>query len=169
MTQGEKAKAYDEAIERARSKIKNDKDHILYEDDVIEIFPELKESEDEKIRQNLHKLLCAEISIGTFEKYGLADDTVFDWLEKQKSAKWSEEDERILERLICVFNSYKNSQYKINRDKWEGLEINNVLCFLKSLKPNHWKPSEEQLTALKNAIIGKRGPLYDLYFDIEKL
>ena len=43
----EKAKAYDKAIERAKSKIKNDKDHVLYEDDIIEIFPELKESEDE--------------------------------------------------------------------------------------------------------------------------
>ncbi len=45
----EKARAYDEALKRAKSKIKNDKDHVLYEDDVIEIFPELKESEDERM------------------------------------------------------------------------------------------------------------------------
>ena len=52
----QKAKAYDEAIERAKSKIKNDKDHVLYEDDITDIFPELKESEeseDEKIRKEL--------------------------------------------------------------------------------------------------------------------
>ena len=47
----EKAKRYDEAIERAKSKIKNDKDHVLYESDVIDIFPELYESEDEEIRK----------------------------------------------------------------------------------------------------------------------
>ena len=45
----EKARRYDEAIEKAKSKIKNDKDHVLYENDVIEIFPELAESKDERI------------------------------------------------------------------------------------------------------------------------
>ena len=45
----EKARRYDDAIEKAKSKIKNDKDHVLYENDVIEIFPELAESKDERI------------------------------------------------------------------------------------------------------------------------
>ena len=49
----EKAKRYDEAIERAKSKIKNDKDHVLYENDIIEMFPELKETEDERIRKEI--------------------------------------------------------------------------------------------------------------------
>ena len=39
----QKAKRYDEAINIAKSKIKNDKDHIFYEEDIIEIFSELKE------------------------------------------------------------------------------------------------------------------------------
>ena len=47
----EKAKAYDEAIKVAMSKIKNDKDHVLYEEDITDIFPELKESEGERIRK----------------------------------------------------------------------------------------------------------------------
>ena len=43
MTEKEKAKAYDEAIERSKK---------LYGDGITEaIFPELKESEDEKIRR----------------------------------------------------------------------------------------------------------------------
>jgi hypothetical protein len=56
----QKAKHYDEAIKRAKSKIKNDKDHVLYEDDVIDIFPELKENKKEwieKIRQELKSYL----------------------------------------------------------------------------------------------------------------
>ena len=43
MTQEEKAKRYDQAIKVAKSKIKNDKEHVLYEDDIIEIFPEIVE------------------------------------------------------------------------------------------------------------------------------
>lgn len=49
----EKAQRYDEAIEKAKSKIKDDKDHVLYEDDVIEIFPELAKSEGERIKKKI--------------------------------------------------------------------------------------------------------------------
>ena len=38
LTIEEKAKRYDEAIEKAKSKVKNDKDHVLYEDDILDIF-----------------------------------------------------------------------------------------------------------------------------------
>ena len=45
ITEKEKAKAYDEAIERAKK---------LYSNGIAEeIFPELKESKDEKIRKEL--------------------------------------------------------------------------------------------------------------------
>ena len=53
MTTEEKAKAWDEAIERAKSKIRNDKDHVLYEEDILDIFPSLKEDEDERIRKDI--------------------------------------------------------------------------------------------------------------------
>lgn len=43
----EKAMRYDVAVKKAKSKITGDKDHVLYEDDVIEMFPELKGSVDE--------------------------------------------------------------------------------------------------------------------------
>lgn len=53
----QKAKAYDEAIERAK-KLKEDPQGVLYEysykegDTICDyIFPELKESEDERIRK----------------------------------------------------------------------------------------------------------------------
>ena len=72
---------YKEALERAKSKIKNDKDHVLYEDDVIEIFPELAESEDERIRKSIleHIQLCSE-SIPN-------RDIWIAWLEKQGEQK----------------------------------------------------------------------------------
>ena len=79
----QKAKRYDEAIERAKSKIKNDKDHVLYEDDVIDIFPELYEPDDDRIRKELIKLLR-----NLFNNYSYFIKDPFyteciNWLEKQ--------------------------------------------------------------------------------------
>ena len=104
MTQEEKAKAYDEALLRAKSKIKNDKDHVLYEDDVIEIFPELKESEDEKIKKDLIQWINEfpdTIWRGHYKK------DVIDWLEKQGEQKpaWGEEDEKMVKDIIAAIDS----------------------------------------------------------------
>jgi beta-glucosidase/6-phospho-beta-glucosidase/beta-galactosidase len=104
MTQEEKAKAYDEALLRAKSKIKNDKDHVLYEDDVIEIFPELKESEDEKIRKDLIQWIDEfpdTIWRGHYKKEILA------WFKKQGEQKpaWSEEDEKMVKDIIAAIDA----------------------------------------------------------------
>ena len=89
MTQEEKAKAYDEAIKIAKSKIKNNKDHVLYEDDIIEIFPELKESEDEKVRKTLiHIVKCACDKYGVkYQGKEISEDKLLAWLEKQGEQK----------------------------------------------------------------------------------
>lgn len=79
----EKARRYDEAIKSAKSKIKNDKDHVLYEDDVIEIFPELKESEDEKIRREIKAFIKSRGSQITQSK----TDAWIAWLDKQVTSQ----------------------------------------------------------------------------------
>lgn len=83
LTIEQKAERYDVAIKIAKSKIKNDKDHVLYEDDIIELFPELKESEDERIMGNI---------IATIHLYygePLEDEAkeMIAWLEKQGEQK----------------------------------------------------------------------------------
>lgn len=81
-----KATRYDQAIKVAKSKIKNDKDHVLYEDDIIEIFPELKESEDERIRKWLIALIEWSKS---YAASGITSDEAKEmtaWLEKQKTS-----------------------------------------------------------------------------------
>lgn len=85
LTIEEKAKAYDEAINVAKSKIKNDKDHVLYENDIIEIFPELVESEDEWICRKLIAFLkqCKAVYGDGFKQFGLDIDDALAWLEKQ--------------------------------------------------------------------------------------
>ena len=99
MTQEEKARAYDEALERARKQRdeyqeeldKTDKDSKLASIlraaiSAIELaFPELSESEDERIMKALIEVFKKKLERG-FEwvEYGIPNRSVLDWLEKQK-------------------------------------------------------------------------------------
>lgn len=82
MTENEKAKAYDEAIERAKK---------LYGNGIIEeIFPELKESKDKKIREAILKGLidCRDApDLGWSNFGGIHIDDCIAWLEKQGQGK----------------------------------------------------------------------------------
>ena len=151
----EKAKAYDKAIERAKSKIKNDKDHVLYEEDVIEIFPELQESEDERMIKSIIKALRSHSnSVNSLSSDGFKMEDVIAWLEKQgekpqrivsaeaKEAMydkpaWSEEDERMIDNIIdymkpmpIFFESTKGKSGKEYTQKF----VKNAINWLKSLK-----------------------------------
>ena len=87
MNEKEKAKAYDEALERAR-RIKNGEGDWRYSDLIeispalTEIFPELKESEDEKIRQGMIRFLESEQAEGIFTHE--ARQSWIAYLEKKK-------------------------------------------------------------------------------------
>ena len=120
MTQEEKAKAYDEAIERAKFKIKNDKDHVLYEDDIVELFPALKESEDEKTKRILHSI-SSKMSfhlrdIFTEEEFQCFDAWSNAWLEKQvpinEEAEKEKNDYVSGQFLYCKgsFNEFKEGE-----------------------------------------------------------
>lgn len=97
----EKAKCYDEAIKKAKSKIKNNKDHVLYENDVIEILPELYESDDKRIRKEIIKYIE---SRKITPNHPIADEWIA-WLEKQGKQKpvWHDDsDEPIRGSLILL-------------------------------------------------------------------
>ena len=79
----QKAKCYDEAINIAKSKIKNDKDHIFYEEDIIEIFSELKEKTDEEMIQKL----IAVVHLYYGEGVNSEKDECLEWLKKQSKNK----------------------------------------------------------------------------------
>ena len=151
MTQEEKARAYDEALEKARMYRDNAKaveDYSAaarYEN----IFPQLRESEDERIRQAILAEYKERLELETlaYKNPECNKDTVsflekaVAYLEKQKEqkpAEWSEEDERILERAIHIIVEYSDIDEK---------ESEIVQNWLKSLRPS-WKPSEELLDAL---------------------
>lgn len=145
----EKAKRYDEAIEKLRS-LHDDYDTISTLIDIKEelehVFPELKESEDEKIRKALLTgLIDCRDGLWLSNFGGIPIDDCIAWLEKQGEHKptWNEEDEEML-------------NYALDMVEWYGGKGENksriVSDWLKSLKDGvypQWKPSEEQIQALE--------------------
>ena len=192
MTPQEKAAAYDKAIERTRRMIEDYKNRGLEnyiacaKENIDYIFPELKESEGESMKESL---------ITFFRKYpysirdaGINPLDAIAWLEKQgeqkpvgfnigdesrvvaidKPAVWSEEDEKMLVgcvQAMCTPDAYSLND-RINFEYW-----------LKSLKERYtWKPSDEQMKALSNINVtgcisyAEQGQeLVNLYNDLKKL
>ena len=122
-------KKYEEALERA-SHIK-DYNTVATPQEVAELlFPELKESEDERIR----KILIEQVE--RWHECALKNNVVQDikdlagaiaWLEKQGKQKpaWSEEDEVMLDEIIDFF---ENGTVKLQHD------LSLYASWLKSLK-----------------------------------
>ena len=157
MTQEEKAKAYDEALEAARKELKQD----LHESGVCaiqRIFPELRESEDERIRRTLVEYFGPGAQLDFIR--GVPIQKIRDWLEKQKecvadSSKTSaEEDESIRKFLVDYFTSYKigNVATKLN-----GVRIDDILNYLEKQK---------ELPFVKDVVLGLPG-LY--FYDGERM
>lgn len=111
MTEKEKAKAYDEAIERAKkwqNAPNTDKIPIYGNRIIEEIFPELKEDDDERIKKNcIHFLeLQKQHHAAIFEI-----EECIDWLEKQRKPKsyWKPTEEQY-EALDYAYNSCPDTE-----------------------------------------------------------
>lgn len=88
MTPEQKARAYDEALERvkellSRCRDNRDRRNMVYRvNDIESIFPELKKSEDERIKHEI-KVILANTDFSRFAlDYTFAD--MISWLEKQR-------------------------------------------------------------------------------------
>jgi hypothetical protein len=125
-------KLYKEALSRARQF----SEHPLQEDSdsIVEyIFPELKESEDEKIKRELCKAIWTYIPNEEAHEY-------ITWLEKQgeKKSAWSEEDKRKIDRIYSILSQAADTHAfstscRLIGDK-ECIELQD---FLKSLRPQN--------------------------------
>lgn len=167
----EKAKAYDEALKKA-------KDMLSYKEvrreDMEYLFPELKESEDERVRQFLiHEIEEASDSFMSY--YNMSKKDVLAWLEKQQKSEvdpyslpvsddsslptfdesiyhpcsekayWGEDDEKQLQHAMLALQWYAG-----------GTDIINWIKSIKDrVQPqSQWKPSDEQMIALRQVISG---------------
>ena len=133
MTQEEKAKAYDRALEIAKAWRKLD-NNDLSNDDLETLFPELKESEGEKTRKRIIALVNA-------HGQGMYKEDMLSWLEKQGKTVLSEEtdDDAWINDIISKVEN--------------NLQLNKAeIDWLKSLKNKYtWKPSDEQIKAIRLA------------------
>lgn len=143
-------KAYKEALERAKVINPGTANYNI----VTCIFPELKESKDEKMINFIsQELVClrATDEKGS-DRYNELTKAIA-WLEKQNEQKpsWSEEDIDMIQDAIHWIQEFQQS----DKCKDENDMQNSVTCenWLKSLKdkmqPNHWEPRKEQMEALK--------------------
>lgn len=89
MTDKEKAEAYDEALERARKMLNMILDNELlgFPDQIREIFPQLAESEDERIRKILLKMAKVPRK-EIYEHEGITKEQAIAYLEKQKGNQY---------------------------------------------------------------------------------
>lgn len=107
----EKAKRYDEAIEIAR-KIKNGEPINVPDGTLISdvIFPELKETESEKIRKFLIDYFsCIKSTLDDGIWKGFRIDDIIAYIERQEEQKpiWSEYDEHKVKDIIYYLNEAK--------------------------------------------------------------
>lgn len=146
-------KKYEETLEKAKTlhKLACETSHKNTRMAIEELFPELKKNEDEKIRKTLKSFFDSEISdYGNVEwRNGIRYGEIVAWLEKQgernelkkieQKSAWSEEDEETLNNIL---NDLSQNVIPDDEDtQW-----------LKSLKERYtWRPTEEQMKALKNA------------------
>lgn len=88
-------KAYKEALERARE-FQKSKDGLCVLT-AESIFPELRDSKDERIRKALVRFHKSTIDVD-----GIKGEDIIAWLEKQgeKKATWGEDDEKIITALM---------------------------------------------------------------------
>lgn len=108
-------------------------------------FPELKESEDERIRKDLIKYLNTDMNENPSQSDSFYNKCIA-WLEKQGEQKhgWSEEDEDAVDIAIRIIQNKGDDCAGI-------LDSDKALNWLKSFKDRYtWKPSEEQIEMLEN-------------------
>lgn len=142
-----------EALEVMRKNMPTDRSLPIYEA-LQTLIPELAESEDERVRKALidgiRQIRC---------KNGVTQEQMLAWLEKQKSAEWSEE----FLRLMGITISQDGNQVCVllGENLAEGIagfgdtladaveEFKKEWRQFDRFRKATWKPSKEQMNALK--------------------
>lgn len=149
---------YQEALERAREL--HEAGNALTKSQMEIVFPELKESEDERIRKELvyfiqkeKEYMESKVKPENSPRLMFFMDALA-YLERQneqKPAEWSEEDDKMLNAIIddihCGTDFNAEVMHEANeREKWLRERF-------KSLRPQpSWKPSEQQMRCLLDCV-----------------
>lgn len=131
-------KKYKEALERARNIRFGNTNSALANVVCEEIFPEIRESEDEMIRKEMISIFSK-----FEESYTLYGDK-YDykkwvaWLEKQGDQKptWSDDDEKMMQLI-----------HKYVKASASNFDYENIQIWFRNIKnrvQHHWKPTDER-------------------------
>lgn len=135
MTEKEKAKAYDEALERAKK--------LHDKIDIEEIFPESKESDDVKIKTAILNHFKKMWGNCQDDVCGVHVEDAIDWIEKQgEQAKndtffTEEEKQKLFDGIFKLFDDIKENGCKLNN------EMNNETKTLKKLVKPKFKVGDK--------------------------
>lgn len=121
-------------------------------EDAEHYFPELRESKDERIRKAILELVRQSSEVLDRQN----QNNMITWLEKQGEQKPVKSEQNcyhndglyyaidILEKTFGKVEGYQSDDGKMEHQT--AIETVNALYHK---KPNHWKPSEEQMEAIK--------------------
>lgn len=155
--------------------------------DLKNIFTELAESEDEKIRKEIISHFTetidnirseeiiphdAKVLVSKMQKWIAWLKLLKDRIAPQPKQEWSEKDEQMYEAVMYDLEKLKgDSSFPISSNAYEWLKDR-----FKSLRPQpHWKPSDAQMTSITCAVRKmKESACYDselvsLFNDLKKL
>ena len=132
MTIEDKAKAYDEALKRAEGVIEQNPLMEYLKKGIEYIFPELAESEDEKIKEALIQLVKCNERSGYFVLNNVSTGSMIAWLEKQGEhhIACSEEQMKVLDEVLNFAANHESPYW--NNYIFETL--NGLIKQLKKLK-----------------------------------
>lgn len=125
----EKARRYDEALERMKSWARGEHPECFTEAQKAAefVFPELAEGEDERIRKWIIK------QIKTYDPSNIKDKALA-WLERQGEKKpGSEEDEKMVRALMSICDEWATRHSHLPK---ENNDIEKIKSWLQSLKFN---------------------------------
>lgn len=160
----EKAKRYDEALERARQI--NDEHRAQCADVMVKVFPELAESEDEKIRKALISFLKS-----PFVNENITDEKVtpwIAWLEKQgqDGKVWFYRDDYVRDKKQAYQDGIDNV---LNNPQKYGLENQGEQKTIDEIAKEVCKNKASAAAFLKSAgIINEKGELAEQYRQSEQ-
>lgn len=157
-------KKYEEALDNFKKIKSANKDNKELVDFIEYEYPEIKESEDEKVRK---WLIDWANTVHWSEQFSVTNEQVLAWLEKQGQGEqkpaWSEEDEKRVESLhgwldTLVLYIHYDATVPLDLRRERIQQVERLKTWLKSLKDRYtWKPSDEQMDALKTYIYN---PMY---------
>lgn len=136
MTQKEKTKVYDKFVEELKSKFKDFQVIIYNKNDLEKFFPELNESEDEKIKREIITYLST-----AEDKEFIPYESWISWLEKQGTSKKDATREKVAEYLKNLI--LDQSQRGFPMLNYEG-RIEEEVDFIISIAKKELKQDEQK-------------------------